>query len=104
MISIGIGRSMALLAIFELIASSSKADFINNFTTCNDKNFDAHDISETEQDMIISEICKVLLSAYISINKGIRGNRFYSVKNIGGEIPHRLKRWCKDWHEKLNVK
>ena len=63
MISIGIGRSMALLAIFELIASSSKADFINNFTTCNDKNFDAHDISEAEQDMIISEICKALLSA-----------------------------------------
>lgn len=54
---------MALLAIFELIASSSKADFINNFTTYNDKNFDAHDISETEQDMIISEICKALLSA-----------------------------------------
>lgn len=54
-----IGRAMALLAIYELIASSSKADFINNFTTFNN----AHDISEAEQDMIISEICKVLLSA-----------------------------------------
>lgn len=53
-----IGRAMALLAIYELIASSSKADFINNFTT-----FNANDISETEQDIIISEICKVLLSA-----------------------------------------
>ena len=55
-------RRLTLIPIMHLIAKSSKADFINDFVICNDETFDAHKLSDKEQDMIIAEICNALLS------------------------------------------